>query len=37
MFRRSQRPWWHDPATEDFGDAKLIRRFADVPEGLSAL
>jgi hypothetical protein len=26
-----------DPATGDFGDAKLIRKFGDVPEDLSAL
>lgn len=26
-----------DPATGEFGDAKLIRRFGDVPEDLSAL
>jgi hypothetical protein len=26
-----------DPATGDFGDAKVIRRFGDVPEDLSAL
>ena len=26
-----------DPATGDFGDAKLIRKFGDVPDDLSAL
>jgi hypothetical protein len=26
-----------DPATGDFGDAKVIRKFGDVPEDLSAL
>ena len=26
-----------DPATGDFGDAKLIRKFGDVPEDLSTL
>jgi hypothetical protein len=26
-----------DPATGEFGDAKLIRKFGDVPEDLSAL
>ena len=26
-----------DPATGDFGDANVIRRFGDVPEDLSAL
>jgi hypothetical protein len=26
-----------DPATGDFSDAKLIRKFGDVPEDLSAL
>ena len=26
-----------DPGTGDFGDAKLIRKFGDVPEDLSAL
>ena len=26
-----------DPATGKFGDAKLIRKFGDVPEDLSAL
>jgi hypothetical protein len=26
-----------DPATGDFGDAKLIRRFGEVPDDLSAL
>jgi hypothetical protein len=26
-----------DPATGDFGDAELIRKFGDVPEDLSAL
>jgi hypothetical protein len=26
-----------DPATGQFGDAKLIRKFGDVPEDLSAL
>ncbi|MEH2560541.1 hypothetical protein [Bradyrhizobium sp. AZCC 2289] len=25
-----------DPATGDFGDAKVIRKFGDVPEDLSA-
>jgi hypothetical protein len=27
----------HDPATGDFGDAKLLPKFADVPDDLSAL
>jgi hypothetical protein len=26
-----------DPATGDFGDAKLIRKFGEVPNDLSAL
>ena len=26
-----------DPATGDFGDAKVIRKFGDVPDDLSAL
>jgi hypothetical protein len=26
-----------DPATGDFGDAQVIRKFGDVPEDLSAL
>jgi len=26
-----------DPATGEFGDAKLIRKFGDVPEDLSEL
>lgn len=26
-----------DPATGEFGDAKLIRKFGDVPDDLSAL
>jgi hypothetical protein len=26
-----------DPATGDFSDAKLIRKFGDVPDDLSAL
>jgi hypothetical protein len=26
-----------DPATGDFGDAKVIRKFGEVPEDLSAL
>ena len=26
-----------EPATGDFGDAKLIRKFGDVPDDLSAL
>jgi hypothetical protein len=26
-----------DPATGDFGDAKLIQKFGDVPDDLSAL
>ena len=26
-----------DPATGEFGDAKVIRRFGDVPDDLSAL
>jgi hypothetical protein len=26
-----------DPATSDFGDAKVIRKFGEVPDGLSAL
>jgi hypothetical protein len=26
-----------DPATSEFGDAKLIRKFGDVPDDLSAL
>jgi hypothetical protein len=26
-----------DPATSDFGDAKVIRKFGEVPEDLSAL
>jgi hypothetical protein len=26
-----------DPATGDFGDAQLIRKFGDVPDDLSAL
>ena len=26
-----------DPATGDFGDAKLIRKFGDIPNDLSAL
>ena len=26
-----------DPATGDFGDAKVIRKFGDVPKDLSAL
>lgn len=26
-----------DPATGDFGDAKVIRKFGDVPQDLSAL
>ncbi|MDA9542257.1 hypothetical protein ACM41_39810 [Bradyrhizobium sp. CCBAU 21362] len=26
-----------DPATGDFGDAKLIRKFGDVPDDLSTL
>jgi len=26
-----------DPATGDFGDAKVIRKFGDVPEDLSTL
>jgi hypothetical protein len=26
-----------DPATGDFGDAKLIRKFGDIPDDLSAL
>ena len=26
-----------DPATGDFGDAKLIRKFGDVPDDLSVL
>jgi hypothetical protein len=26
-----------DPATGEFGDAKLLRKFGDVPEDLSAL
>jgi hypothetical protein len=26
-----------DPPTGEFGDAKLIRKFGDVPEDLSAL
>jgi hypothetical protein len=26
-----------DPATGGFGDAKMIRRFGDVPDDLSAL
>ncbi|MCS3452651.1 MULTISPECIES: hypothetical protein [Bradyrhizobium] len=26
-----------DPATGDFGDAKIIRKFGDVPDDLSAL
>jgi hypothetical protein len=26
-----------DPATGDFGDAMLIRRFGDVPDDLSAM
>jgi hypothetical protein len=26
-----------DPATSDFGDATVIRKFGDVPEDLSAL
>jgi hypothetical protein len=37
MPRRSQRPCGHDPATEDFGNTKLIRKFGDVPDDLSAL
>ena len=34
---RSQRPCGHDSATKDFDDAKLIRKFGDVPDDLSAL
>jgi hypothetical protein len=26
-----------DPATGDFGDAQIIRKFGDVPDGLSTL
>lgn len=26
-----------DPATADFGDAKIIKKFGDVPDDLSAL
>jgi hypothetical protein len=33
----SQRPCGHEPATENFGDAKLLRKFGDVPNDLSAL
>jgi hypothetical protein len=32
-----RRPCGHDPPTEGFGDAKLLRKFGDVPNDLSAL
>ncbi len=29
--------WTGDPSTGDFGDAKVIRKFGDVPDDLSVL